>query len=376
VGTADYFGRVVYEKINTRKGNIMATNFLTRRSRKLRFQPLEERTMMAAGQTNILGGKVGVIVIDGDLYVTGDAAANHVAIAQTQQNGKPVNGSYYIKGLDGTLINGQADYTATGVTRDFRIDMRGGGDSLLLGPDPTQSNPSSDKFIVPRDLNVAMGPINTTPSFVGSATFYANGITVGHDAVIRSGYANDDHFYIRGNFWGDVKINSNAKDAYITMWDGFVTHDLSMSATTSITSGDITQEFSLYDMAIGHDALIVGYAPDGSEAPDHPVYVDINTVTVGNALSVWTDIGNDQIYLENVSQLYLDVQTGGSSGGSNRVDLKEVTVSFLATLNGGSANDRFDVQGDIGTLYVYGRDGNDTLLLHNSNLSILRLVED
>src|SRR5262249_35337583 len=155
---------------------------------------------------------------------------------------------------------------------------------------------------------------------------------------------------------------------YITMWDGFVTHDLYMAASTGSTSGDFTQEFSLYDMAIGHDASIVNFAQTGGDNPAHPVYDDINTVTVGNALSVWTNIGNDQIYLENVSQLYLNVQTGGSVGGSNRVDLKGVTVSFLATLNGGSANDRFDVQGNIGTLYVYAGKGNDTLLLHNSNL--------
>ena len=79
----------------------------------------------------MMTGNVGVIVIDGDLYVTGDAAANHVAIAQTQQNGVPVNGSYYISGLDGTTINGKSGYTATGVTRDFHIDMKGGGDNLL-----------------------------------------------------------------------------------------------------------------------------------------------------------------------------------------------------------------------------------------------------
>src|SRR4051794_22360384 len=171
----------------TRKDRIVATKFSSRRHRRLGFQPLEERTMMAGDAgANILGGKVGVIVIAGDLYVTGDAAANNVAIAQVMQNGVPVNGNYVINGLNGTTINGGTGYRATGVTRDFIIDMGGGGDSLLLGPDPNFSTPTSNnKLNVPRDLHVWMGNSGTAASYFGSNTFYANGITVGHDADIR-----------------------------------------------------------------------------------------------------------------------------------------------------------------------------------------------
>jgi hypothetical protein len=362
----------------------VATKFSSRRHRRLGFQPLEERTMMAGDAgANILGGNVAVIVIAGDLYVTGDAAANNVAIAQVMQNGVPVNGNYVINGLNGTTINGGTGYRATGVTRDFIIDMGGGGDSLLLGPDPNFSTPTSnDKLNVPRDLNVWMGNSGTYASYFGSNTFYANGITVGHDADIRAGYAKEDHFYVRGKFKNDVAIDSVADAAYITMFNSSVSNDLDMSVEGQTLAFD--QEFSLYNVNIGHDARIYSYVPSpgNSGTPGDLIYVDMQSVSVSNALSITTDEAYDQFSLQNVTSSSLDIHLGAGAGLYNRVDLKGVGVYGAATLitgDGGNANlnpnDRFDIQGTFVALTVNGGAGNDTVLIHDSMTGSLTIKE-
>jgi hypothetical protein len=340
----------------------VATKFSSRRHRRLGFQPLEERTMMAGDSgANILGGKVGVIVIDGDLHLNGDAAANNVAIAQVMQNGVPVNGNYVIAGLNGTTINGSTGYTATGVTRDFIINMGGGGDSLLLGPVPTLSHPSSDKFLVSRNLYVQMGACGV------DTTFYANGITVGNNAVIDSGNSDTSHFYIRGNFYNDVNLTSDADNVYVSMWDGFVSHDLTMQA---LADSRFEQEYLLYKMNIGHNLNINSYRPADF------AYVDINAVSVSNSLTIHASRSNDQVDLENVTAATLRIDAdGGLAGTNNRVDLKGVGIYGTATLNGGDGNDRFDIQGTFVGLTVNGGAGNDTVLIHDSFIGPLTVTE-
>ncbi len=314
----------------------------------------------------MMTNNVGVIVIDGDLHITGDAAANGVAIVQTQQNGATVSGSYYISGFNGTTINGRTDYTATGVTRDFLINMGGGDDSLLFGPDPNHIIPSSDKFTVPRDLNLDVlgrGMVYAGPSSSASTTFYANGITVGRSTLLES-HGLDDHYYLRGNFLGDVTIDSYAQDASITMFNGFVGHDLIVQ--NHYIAMDVSREVSLYKMNLGHNASI----------HSNSTFVDINSVSVSNSLNIGDGGDHAQVSLQNVTQNYLNIDNSGySSDVYDRVDLKGVTAVYTAMLTGGAANDRFDIQGNFGVLLVNGGTGNDTVSVHNSTVGYLSVVE-
>src|SRR5262252_3490029 len=98
-----------------------------RTNRKLTFQTLESRQLMA--------GDVSVQVLNGDLVVKGNKLDNDVAIFQVMQQGQVVPGRYFIGGLNGTTINGGINgFNATGVNRDFLIDMtQGGNDHLAIG---------------------------------------------------------------------------------------------------------------------------------------------------------------------------------------------------------------------------------------------------
>jgi hypothetical protein len=314
----------------------------------------------------MMTGNVGVTVVNGDLHMTGDAAANDVAIVQTQQNGAVVSGSYYISGLNGTTINGRTGVSVSGITRDFLINMGGGGGSLRFGPDPTLSNPSNDKFIVPRDLNLDVlggATIYAGPSSSASTTFYANGITVGRNTLLES-HGLDDHYYLRGNFLGDVTIDSYAKDASMTMFNGFVAHDLIVQ--NHYTAMDISREVSLYKMNIGHDASIYS----------NSTFVDVNSVSVSDSLNIGGSGDREQVSLQNVTQNYLNINIPGYGADVyDRVDLKGVTVIYSAALTGGEANDRFDIQGNFGALIVNGGTGNDTVLMHNSNVGYLSVTE-
>jgi len=345
----------------------MSRNFTNRRFCKLRLESLENRTVPANGPTNLFGGNVGVIVIGGDLHVTGDSAANSVAIVQTQNNGSPVSGSFYIAGLNGTTINGSAANTVakntfTGVTRDFIIDMKGGGDKLLFGPDPTISQPSADKFIVPRDLNLDMG-VGGADAYV-----YANGITVNNNARIVSGNSDTSDFHIRGNFFNDVYISTDADSAYITMWNGFVVHDVAMQI---FVDSKLQQDIALYDMNIGHDLNII------SDPHADFTYVHLDTVSVDNYLNINVDESNAQVDLTDVTAATLKIDArGGLAGTNNRVDLDGVTITTTTTLNGGDGRDRFNIQGVFGgSLTVNGGTANDTVLINKSTVGNLTVTE-
>src|SRR5262245_5328671 len=83
----------------------------TRRSRKLHFESLEGRALLA--------GNVTAAVTGGDLIITGDAEANSIVIVHGRGAGE-----YLVKGVDGTTINGAgSSFRATGVTANVSIAL-------------------------------------------------------------------------------------------------------------------------------------------------------------------------------------------------------------------------------------------------------------
>ena len=162
-----------------------------RKPRNLAFHALEERTLMA--------GDVAVSVVNGDLRITGDAAANDVAVVQTMQNGVLVTGSYFVTGRNGTTINGQAaGRTFTGVTRDFNINMGGNDDRVTLGQENDLYGPNN-QVKVPRDLLINVGG--------GNNSVLLNGLFVGVMRRFLSGNATDNIF-VHASVQNDLTINT------------------------------------------------------------------------------------------------------------------------------------------------------------------------
>ena len=92
------------------------------KSRGLSLEPCERRALLA--------GNVTALVDDGSLVIAGDAAANGVAIQQTN------TGRYVVTGFDldgATTVNGgSAPVVLDGVTNDVVVDLRDGDDALVV----------------------------------------------------------------------------------------------------------------------------------------------------------------------------------------------------------------------------------------------------
>ena len=131
----------------------------TLRRKKLRLEPLEVRTVMT--------GNVTAAVQGGVLVVKGDDDGNGIAITQTE------TGSFLVEGDETTTVNGGASFESTGNVRSFRIDMKGGDDSVTI-----------------QDLEVRQ--FLTLDGGAGNDVLSISNVSVGVIAAVRGGAGDDD----------------------------------------------------------------------------------------------------------------------------------------------------------------------------------------
>ncbi len=97
---------------------------------RLRFEPLEDRRLLAAGLVDV---QISPLLAPGELYLLGDGSNNEVRISQTVSPG-----TYRIDGLNGTLlqVNGAGvtmpTVTVNGITGDIGVDLQAGNDSFTF----------------------------------------------------------------------------------------------------------------------------------------------------------------------------------------------------------------------------------------------------
>jgi len=282
-----------------------------RTNRKLTFQTLESRQLMA--------GNVSAAVINGDLVVKGDSHSNDIAIFQVMQQGQIIPGRYVISGLNGTTINhGTGGFSATGVNRDFLVEMNlGGDDHVAIGNmNPSNPNLTNASFVVPRNLKVTL---DTS----GNNNLEIKGITVRNNATITAG-AGDNTMDIRGTFGtkspfttlphGDLTIQAGGGDEHVQLHDGSVLHDaniklgggqsgldfvglvnMNVHHNLNIHSGG-GRDFNgvaVWGVKVGHDLNI-----EGGIAKD---VVTIGDTTVADRVFATLGHGNDYLAVEGVT---------------------------------------------------------------------------
>jgi hypothetical protein len=304
----------------------MARTFKAVGTRKLAFQALEPRAMMA--------GDVTVNVVNGDLVVTGDSGANEVAIFQTITDGQLIPGSFFVNGVNGTTINGGAGATFAGATRDFKIDLAGGSDRLTLG----QGNHFST-FRVLGDLDIKMGN--------GANRVNLQGITVHDDASITTG-TGGDNIQVRAII-GDPDVDGGHNDLTIKTGNGID----SAQVRHSVVRGDV-----LIDTGTGieHD------------------FVDLFQCSLNGNGTIKTGAGEDDVYVRQASfAKVLTIDTG-----ANR-DFVEINASdadsFFISL--GSGNDQLRLRDASGrNVYLNGNGGTNSLSEFNSDFTGLRRVSN
>ena len=115
-------------------------------------------------------GNVTASIVNGDLRIIGDNLSNQVVVIEDA-------GRYRVRGLNNTKINSAAAdlfFSQEQLTRDLRVDMKGGNDIFLLVLNGIQ---------VPRDVKVSGGDGNDTVGF--------DQVNVGNDLTIDMGRGND-----------------------------------------------------------------------------------------------------------------------------------------------------------------------------------------
>lgn len=251
---------------------------------------LEQRQMMA--------GDVSVQVTGGDLRITGDELGNGIEINQVG------NGQYRVVGLylDGsqTTVNGQASFLAQGVSDDFTIRMRGGGDYVRVYESAVN---------VPDDMRIELGD--------GNDRVYLDRLSVGDDLTIL-GQEGNDVFYINRL---DVGTQRSHGDFQLNMGDGInimEVYGASIRRNTTITGGrneDFVEmawndfgndlnvntrqgidSISMHASTVDDDLTIT--SGSGGDARDH---LGLDNLTIGDRLLVRTGSGGDSLQIHTTT---------------------------------------------------------------------------
>ena len=302
--------------------------FTNNSNRKLAFQGLEERRLMA--------GDVAVAVSDGDLMMAGDSHENSVTMIQAFQAGMPVPGRFYVRGLNGTTINGgTGGFMAEGVTRNFHIDLKDGSDYLVLG--------DSHPFTVPNDLNINLGD-----GYLNHAVL--DGITVRDDVAIFGG-TGTDNVTIKRTTIGNVGADANRND--LTINTGLGAESVLLQYTSVQRNVSVNT---------GGDALANR--------------VDMYFTNIENDLTINTGLGADTVNLQNAFvRRNVSIDTGNDFL-ENHVDMYFANVGKDVTIRTGFGADKVTLSnvGVNNELKIETRDGKDDVTLYRSEADVLSVT--
>jgi hypothetical protein len=212
----------------------------------LRFEPLEGRLM--------LSGNVKVLFDHGSLIIRGDNADNGVLISQTA-------GVTSVVGDATTLINGGTGTFAGTVTRDIKLEMKKGNDTVQI-----------DTVSVPRDLIIDLNG--------GDNGVVLTAVDVGRNLNVEGDNGAD---MMRLNFQtgGDAKINAGKGTNLINIDTSFVQKNLNLDTNkgvdlVGIINTEVDKNANI-DTGAGDDMVVV------------------LGLLVKNQLSINSHSGNDEV---------------------------------------------------------------------------------
>jgi hypothetical protein len=293
-----------------------------KQSRKLTFQSLENRCLMA--------GNVTAAVQNHSLVINGDNQNNDIEITQVG------NGQYKlgVGQFSTTTINGKSTpQTFSGITADFKINMKGGNDIVVID-NAAQSVPV---LTLPGNLNVDLG--------TGSDVFYLESANTMGSATVTGGTGSKvvefDYSMI-----GNSNFNAGKNDCNINLSSG----------------GVVNLFYSRFERDLSVDL-------GGNSASKDSVWLQGGTV--GRNTAIQTGNGADSVYVtEMFIQQKLQIQTGG---GNDMVSVGEESIyqngAFLQNNSqyGMHADQMFvDLGSGDDDLHVFGVDASSENYLGNS----------
>ncbi len=183
-------------------------------SRKLSFQQLEDRQLMAANLAASMGGhlsssvtpanlsgNVTAAVVNNGLTITGDGLTDIIQITQVAGSTNKFTVAGVSTSTSETTVNGLAQQTFT-VKGNISVNFKNGTDILLVG-DATSSSYTN----LPGSLNVVYGTGFTN-------NLLMNKTTVGGNLHVSSGNSID--FEIHNSVLGTQAVNGGSNDCYLS----------------------------------------------------------------------------------------------------------------------------------------------------------------
>jgi hypothetical protein len=275
------------------------------RSARLVVETLESRCTPAGHVAAVLSGST--------LVITGDAKDNAIQVEDS-------TGGVLVSGLSGTLINGAAWQTFSGVS-SLRIQMNQGNDQVYLG--------GIGSLTLSGSLSVDLGAGDDQLTFINTS--------VGGSTSIKAG-AGDDVVAVNGGntFNGSVLVDLAQGN------DNFGTADTGPGPNT-------------FNKAL----RIMGGA--GNDV----IFIQDST-WVGGTLEFQGQAGGDGIIVASSTAKKLVIDT---AAGDDQVQLASATVLTSATVLLGTGDDTLDVSGStFGSTFFDGGPGSDTLFNVANNL--------
>jgi hypothetical protein len=270
------------------------------RSARLVVETLESRCTPAGHVAAVLSGST--------LVITGDAKDNAIQVEDS-------TGGVLVSGLSGTLINGAAWQTFSGVS-SLRIQMNQGNDQVYLG--------GIGSLTLSGSLSVDLGAGDDQLTFINTS--------VGGSTSIKAG-AGDDVVAVNGG----------------NTFNGSVLVDLAQG-------GD---NFGTADTGPGPNTFNKALRILGGAGNDVIFIQDFTWV--GGTLEFQGQAGDDGIIVATNStakKLVID-----TAAGNDYVQLASATVLTSATVLLGTGDDTLDVSGStFGSTYFDGGPGTDTLI--------------
>jgi hypothetical protein len=345
--TASRSGCITAKKSRTRKDEIVATRFSNRRSRKLAFQPLEERTLMA--------GDVAVNVNNGTMNLFGDSAANDVQVIQlVGSDGNLVATDFIVIGKNGTTINGSSSRSFGNVTNiNVALGSPGGpnnnnDDHFTLGADTTDLKSTTLKL--GGALVIDMGDGNNRVDL--------QGVKIGGETVVNTG-KDLDVVLVRGTFGRSFTLNTGNSDDTFQTLNTNVQNNLDINMGTDVSNDTVSLSLTniCYDLKIKTGDSFNDNIGDT---------VLLDRLNVTHDLSLVTGSGTDNVTVKNcnlLDKVFMDL-----GAGNDNLSLTSVGIRDAVNIKLGAGDDTIrlsNVQG--GPTTIDGGDGrNDRLFRDNS----------
>jgi hypothetical protein len=287
----------------------------------------------------------------GTLTITGDAAADDIAVVGTANPGE-----FTITGRNGTTVDGMASVTISGVTADLVVDLRDGDDvfdmdNVYIARDIVVMAGSGDDFIrlgqtspvsPARDLTVVCGSgddVILQPSYH---------VFVGRDSAVVGALDNDSIVLTGASAQGSISVVTHAGSQNI-VFDG-CTAGVSLSVSTFIGADNIA---ILRSSASQYISV--------SSSDSSSIYLD--TIFAGIQLALATGGDAATVTLARSSIAQASISTHGL--GTRVVIYGNLVTQDVLSLTTRQGNDQVEISYNVAPigLNAYFAEGDDLLTL-------------